>query len=62
MNMIRKFKKNWKICPELKLDLVDISLLSNCNNFNKPKDLKTKCIQKILDPHVIPKAWIKCVN
>lgn len=45
-----------------KIKLVDISLLSNCNNFIKPKDLKPKCIQKILNPHVLPKAKIKWEN
>ena len=45
-----------------KIKLVDISLLSNCNIFIKPKDLKPKCIQKILNPHVLPKAKIKWEN
>jgi hypothetical protein len=39
-----------------KIKLVDISLVSNCNNFIKPTDLKEKCIQKIINPHVLPKA------
>ena len=42
-----------------KIKLVDISLVSNCNNFIKPTDLKEKCIQKIINPHVLPKAKIK---
>jgi hypothetical protein len=45
-----------------KINLVDISLLSNCNNVIKPKDLKPKCIQKILNPRVLPKAKIKWEN
>jgi hypothetical protein len=45
-----------------KIKLVDTSLLSNSNNFNKPKDLKPKCIQKILNPHVLTKAKIKWEN
>jgi rRNA-processing protein FCF1 len=42
-----------------KIKLVDISLLSNCNNFIKPKDLKPKCIQKILNPYIAKIKWGK---
>jgi hypothetical protein len=42
-----------------KIKLVDISLLSNCNNCIKPNYLKPKYIQKIINPHVIPKAKIE---
>jgi hypothetical protein len=45
-----------------KIKRVDISMLSNYNIFIKPKDLKLKCIQKILNPQVLPKAKIKWEN
>jgi len=35
-----------------------ISLISNCNNFIKPTDLKPKYIQKIPNPNVLPKVKI----
>ena len=53
---IRKKVENLSRNRNGKIKLVDISLLSNCNNFIKPKNLKPKCIQKIFNPSVHPSS------